>query len=77
MEAQEGGECSIVGPFKCHRCCLMTVVFQKNTPIYNMGAGLCLSSPNGLRGTEVGLSICSGTHEKMAWDFVTAPLGAQ
>lgn len=55
----------------------MTVVFQKNTPIYNMGAGLCLSSPNGLRGTEVGLSICSGTHEKMAWDFVTAPLGAQ
>lgn len=49
---------------------------QKNTPIYNLGAGLCLSVPGtAIRGTEVGLSICSSDHhDKIAWDFVTPVL---
>lgn len=44
---------------------------EKNTPIYNLAAGLCLSVPNAIKGVQVGLSICSNVHnEMMAWDFV-------
>lgn len=47
----------------------------KNTPIYNLAAGLCLSVADAFKGAEVGLSICSsGTRDLVAWDFVTTPV---
>lgn len=51
---------------------------QKQSPIYNLAAGLCLSVPRAQRGELVGMSICSNKNEDSnelgVWDFVTSPI---